>query len=926
MYANCSASLSIDGTVELNVTTNDSGVVADNVTVNTDCLNGYALYVDGSTDRNLYLNGDSSNDDNYIAPTSGTKDAPTTIIGDDKMNTWGISMNANTTRESSTFFAVDEEQTMIYDKDSASSAEGDVITVYYGASTSSDLAAGSYTLANDGVITYYLISDPGIIVTFDANGGTTPSFTEKQVVPGQDYGELPTTSREGYEFAGWNHNEDSYVYVDYIQFRAGSFIDTGIIPTNHTTEIEFDYETYTEDEFLLGTSSGSRYYYTAAYNNQYVFGHDGNKSWTGYGTWTTGNHHLIYNGENNSIILDGQMLESGYEISSPTNLLIGKRGDSANFAGKIYYVRITDKSTGNIVRNMIPCYRKSDDVIGLYDTINGEFYENSGNNTFIAGAKYIKSTTKSISSENHTLYAMWNKKPVITFDANGGTVGTHSKMVNYDSTYGTLPTPTREGYTFLGWSFNLDDYEITDYIKFRSGNYVDVGLIPTNHTTEIKFDYESYTNDEFLFGTSSGSDYYYTAAYSNKYVFGHDGHKGWTGYGSWTTGDHHLVYNGENNSIVLDGDLLESGYGIASPTTLWIGKRGSTANLDGKVYYAKITNKSTGNVARNLLPCYRKSDNTIGLCDTVGDAFYPNNGSGVFDIGSGVHYVYSDSQVVTNKDHTLYAQWAKSPIITFDANGGTVDTHSKMVDYNSTYGALPTPMREGYRFKGWSLNVQESDFRNLPAEYRELDYIKGTGTQYIDTNYALWKDQNWKMEFKFDITQHYNYNNMFGSLGATDTSNEIWVDNSGNYKVRLPGAGSNTLKKLSINTPYTIIHDNTGANLLNYINDEPASTLTRATTSFNHRLGFGHREGSNYLKGKMYYLKFWSNGELVRDLVPCYRKSDGVAGLYDLVDNVFYNNAGQDAFERGDIVGFVVETDQLATNNDHTLYAIWEEE
>ncbi|MBR2778678.1 MAG: S8 family serine peptidase [Firmicutes bacterium] len=39
----------------------------------------------------------------------------------------------------------------------------------------------------------------------------------------------------------------------------------------------------------------------------------------------------------------------------------------------------------------------------------------------------------------------------VTFDANGGSVGTSGKTVFYGETYGTLPTPTRKGYGFDGW-------------------------------------------------------------------------------------------------------------------------------------------------------------------------------------------------------------------------------------------------------------------------------------------------------------------------------------------------------------------------------------------------------------------------------------------------------------------------------------------
>lgn len=39
----------------------------------------------------------------------------------------------------------------------------------------------------------------------------------------------------------------------------------------------------------------------------------------------------------------------------------------------------------------------------------------------------------------------------VTFNPNGGTVGTATKSVTYGQTYGTLPTPTKSGYSFAGW-------------------------------------------------------------------------------------------------------------------------------------------------------------------------------------------------------------------------------------------------------------------------------------------------------------------------------------------------------------------------------------------------------------------------------------------------------------------------------------------
>ncbi|MCI8327830.1 MAG: hypothetical protein HFI37_08685 [Lachnospiraceae bacterium] len=52
---------------------------------------------------------------------------------------------------------------------------------------------------------------------------------------------------------------------------------------------------------------------------------------------------------------------------------------------------------------------------------------------------------------NKTLYAKWLKKYTVKFNANKGSVKTKSKGVGYGGKYGTLPSPTRKGYSFAGW-------------------------------------------------------------------------------------------------------------------------------------------------------------------------------------------------------------------------------------------------------------------------------------------------------------------------------------------------------------------------------------------------------------------------------------------------------------------------------------------
>ncbi|MCD8005850.1 MAG: PASTA domain-containing protein [Oscillospiraceae bacterium] len=60
--------------------------------------------------------------------------------------------------------------------------------------------------------------------------------------------------------------------------------------------------------------------------------------------------------------------------------------------------------------------------------------------------------TSQVKGTSITLIVSKGKQPItVTFDANGGSVSQSSTTVYYESSYGSLPTPTRTGYTFAGW-------------------------------------------------------------------------------------------------------------------------------------------------------------------------------------------------------------------------------------------------------------------------------------------------------------------------------------------------------------------------------------------------------------------------------------------------------------------------------------------
>lgn len=88
--------------------------------------------------------------------------------------------------------------------------------------------------------------------------------------------------------------------------------------------------------------------------------------------------------------------------------------------------------------------------------------------TSSSGGTQITSSAKVTITKNQTLYARWQQSPqyTVTFNANGGSVSTSSKKVTKDATYGTLPTPTRSGYSFTGWyTASSGGTKITDSTK-----------------------------------------------------------------------------------------------------------------------------------------------------------------------------------------------------------------------------------------------------------------------------------------------------------------------------------------------------------------------------------------------------------------------------------------------------------------------------
>lgn len=114
-------------------------------------------------------------------------------------------------------------------------------------------------------------------------------------------------------------------------------------------------------------------------------------------------------------------------------------------------------------------------------------------------------TNNSAERSNLELYAEWSNKIVVTLDSNGGYSNLSNIKVVPNSTYYNLPTPTRSGYQFIGWSLISNDYQEVEYLTLDGTQYIDVGYnIKAGEDFEAKIYTETENTEMAIFGPTSG--------------------------------------------------------------------------------------------------------------------------------------------------------------------------------------------------------------------------------------------------------------------------------------------------------------------------------------------------------------------------------------------------------------------------------------
>lgn len=313
-------------------------------------------------------------------------------------------------------------------------------------------------------------------------------------------------------------------------------------------------------------------------------------------------------------------------------------------------------------------------------------YSFDGWYTASSGGTYCGGSGSSYKVDStQTVYAHWTRiQYKVTYDANGGSVGTSSATVNAgDST--TLPTPSRDGYTFNGW-----------YTSSSGGNYVGMGgsgYTPSSNITLYAHWTPRYTVSYNANGgnstptsttVDSGTTIYLASAISRS--------------NTDSTGTVYLYYDANGGS-----GAPSTQSGTYTNTTPYTFNKWAVNSTSGTTYNAGAAYTVTGNVTMYATwttgSTTRKSNPTLTVSSTVPSrTYYTFKGWNTNSSATTASYVGGNSITISSST-TLYAVWTPNPPINLSISRTSSTTTSINVSVSAT-GLTMTNYTLYYRVKG----------------------------------------------------------------------------------------------------------------------------------------------------------------------------------------------------------------------------------
>ncbi len=322
-------------------------------------------------------------------------------------------------------------------------------------------------------------------------------------------------------------------------------------------------------------------------------------------------------------------------------------------------------------------------VYGELPTSTKDGYIFKGWTTEKDGSSLVTSTTNVTAINDHTLYAKWQSENIfeIIYDANGGTgaPSLQEKTRDIDIIL-SLETPTKNGYTFMGWNnvYEPTTYQAGDTFSFDFNVTLYAMWVKTCNTCNGKGTIASSSNCAYCISgkicTSCGSQYVvlYVSALGRYYQCNNCG-------GVNTRSCTYCIGNGTITQTKTCGTCNGAGYQRDdAPTAALIEEKSIVLTyIEGYEYSKDGVNWQSSNIFENLTP--QTTYNFYQRTATSGDVPFGTT---------------SDPLTVETKSLTRYS-------ITYTLNGGFA-TNPTTYTYETDSFTLSEPTKTGYTFLGWT--------------------------------------------------------------------------------------------------------------------------------------------------------------------------------------------------------------------------------
>ena len=191
-------------------------------------------------------------------------------------------------------------------------------------------------------------------------------------------------------------------------------------------------------------------------------------------------------------------------------------------------------------------------------------------------------------------------------------------------------------------------------------------------------------------------------------------------------------------------------------------------------------------------------------------------------------------------------------------------------------------------------------YTRLPSAYQEVEYIQSSGTQY----FVVWTSfkTSYKSVIDFQMTQIW-----WDYITLWVTDNRDWrygIDFWQGLKVINWWSGwTSTISEDTNRHTVTINKSTATVDGTDYTTGYVDRTVSGGIWVFCYNEYTKWAPYNYKSSAKLYKLDIYNeNWVHIYDLVPCYRKSDNVIGMYDLVNNQFYTNSWTGTFSKGNDV------------------------